>query len=243
MASGKNTELEKQFFEKFRIDYVLPEGIVTYVDKSDVIIEGSRKIGIEISHLYIKDGNDLHSEQRQRKLRELVLQSAQAQFFASGGLNIEIQVSFDTDNPITNIKGLAKNLVKLLLNLHEVSTGWLSKEHFSEFVEITDIYIYAEKISNIRWKELQVHTGKSLCVDRVAEIINNKNKKLNEYQLCDAYWLLLIVDFWDPAQDQDIRLSDDLFLESICSPFEKIIVYKSAERLYVELPISPINGF
>ena len=236
MASDKNKDLEKHFFEKFRLDYALPEGIVTYADKPDVIIKGSRKIGIEISNLYIKDGNDLHSEQRQRNLRELVLQNAKARFFASGGSAIELTVSFDENNPITDIKNLSKKLAKLLLNLDEVSTGWINKKYFSHILEISSIYIYSEKITNFQWRTVQTHSGKSLYVDRVLEIVKTKTEKLKEYKLCDSYWLLLIVDFWDSAQDQEIYNSDNLFLEPICSPFEKIIIYKPAENLYIELP-------
>ena len=243
MASNKNKDLEKHFFEKFKLDYALPEGIVTYGDKPDVIIKGSRKIGIEISHLYIKDGNDLHSEQRQRNLRELVLQNAKARFFASGGSAIELTVSFDENNPITDIKILSKNLAKLLLNLDEFSTGHINKKYFSHILEISSIYIYSKKTTNFQWRTVQSHTSKSMCLSRVVEIINIKNKKLNEYQPCDAHWLLLIVNFWDSAQDQQIHLIDNLLIKPISSAFDKIIIYKPTEELYIEIPTSPLNDF
>ena len=240
MTSLNQKEKEKRFFEKLRLAYALPEGIITYGDKPDVIIEGSRKIGIEISDLYIKDGNDLYSEQSQCNLRKLVLQNAQVQYFASSDASIELTVSFDEKNPITDIKSLSKNLAKLLLNLDEISTGWISKKHFSHILEISSIFIYSEKTIDPQWRTVQVHTGKSLCINRINEIVKTKTEKLKKYEACDSYWLLLIVDFWDSAQDQDIRLNDDSFLEPIYSPFEKVIVYKPAENLYVELPVSPL---
>jgi hypothetical protein len=44
-----------------------------------------------------------------------------------------------------------------------------------------------------------------------------------EYRSCDAYWLLVIVDFMSAAQEQEIRV-DGLRISS--AVFEKIIVYK-----------------
>ena len=45
------------------------------------------------------------------------------------------------------------------------------------------------------------------------------------YCKCDAYWLLVVVDFIDPAQEQEIRVDD---LGNVRSEiFEKIIIYRT----------------
>jgi len=50
-----------------------------------------------------------------------------------------------------------------------------------------------------------------------------KEHNAKKYRPCDAYWLLVIVDFMSAAQEQEIRV-DGL---SICSSVsETIIVYK-----------------
>ena len=55
-------------------------------------------------------------------------------------------------------------------------------------------------------------------------IIKLKEMKANQYKTCDAHWLLVIVDFIDAAQDQEIP--NDV-LETLVSPvFEKIVIYK-----------------
>jgi hypothetical protein len=69
---------------------------------------------------------------------------------------------------------------------------------------------------------------------RVKEVIASKTKKIPGYQKCDAYWLLLIVDFWDPAQDQYIDWPVDEFIER--TPFERVLLYKPAFRQVVEVP-------
>jgi hypothetical protein len=49
MPQKSNKEIEKYYFEMFRRDYPLPIGSIDYGDKPDVILNGERKIGIEIT--------------------------------------------------------------------------------------------------------------------------------------------------------------------------------------------------
>jgi hypothetical protein len=39
-------------------------------------------------------------------------------------------------------------------------------------------------------------------------IVREKEAKAAEYNPCDAYWLLVVVDWIDPAQEQEIRIDD-----------------------------------
>jgi hypothetical protein len=50
-----------------------------------------------------------------------------------------------------------------------------------------------------------------------------KESKAADYAPCDAYWLLIVVDWADPAQDQEITTTG---LKLPSEVFEKIIVYK-----------------
>ena len=81
----------------------------------------------------------------------------------------------------------------------------------------------------------QVFAVPELSVTRLAEVLEDKHQKLRSYEPCDAYWLLLVVDFADSAQDQDIGWpSPELRL---ASQFEKIIVYKPQFAEWAEVPI------
>jgi len=61
--------------------------------------------------------------------------------------------------------------------------------------------------------------------DRLVEIIKSKERRASQYEKCDAYWLLIVVDFMNSAQDQEIRF--DGFDKIQTAVFEKVIVYKT----------------
>jgi hypothetical protein len=60
---NRNAEIEKHYFEMFRRVYPLPEGAIIYGDKPDVIIEGEKRVGIEITNFFLEDGSLSESEQ------------------------------------------------------------------------------------------------------------------------------------------------------------------------------------
>lgn len=66
----------------------------------------------------------------------------------------------------------------------------------------------------------------------LAEIVREKEAKATEYARCDAYWLLTIVDWTDPAQEQEISVQGIKIASNI---FEKIIVYKPGFQDIVEV--------
>ena len=61
--------------------------------------------------------------------------------------------------------------------------------------------------------------------DRLVEIVRDKEKRARKYKKCDAYWLLVIVNFINPAQDQEIQFNS--FCKIQTKTFEKVIVYKT----------------
>ena len=69
----------------------------------------------------------------------------------------------------------------------------------------------------------------------LTEIIKKKEAKARQYAPCAAYWLLVVVDYLDPAQDQEVRNAG--VVDVVSDVFQKIIVYKP----YFEhiLPIEP----
>jgi hypothetical protein len=50
--------------------------------------------------------------------------------------------------------------------------------------------------------------------------------------MSDAYWLLIFVDFFNPAQDREIRIDDPCIHSTV---FEKIFVFKTAYNHIVEV--------
>src|ERR1700760_3176126 len=102
MARASNHERERHYFRQFSKAYALPEGRIAYGNKPDIILHDTSigKIGIEITNFFVKSGNLLESEQRQRPLREKVVSTAHRLYLAGGGNKIELTFGFDESTPI-----------------------------------------------------------------------------------------------------------------------------------------------
>jgi hypothetical protein len=85
MASNLNEKINRHYFELFCKCYSIPYGEVTYGDKPDVIIEGKRRIGIELSNFYLNEGGSQESLQKQRRIRKIILKKAQQKYINKGG--------------------------------------------------------------------------------------------------------------------------------------------------------------
>jgi hypothetical protein len=77
-----------------------------------------------------------------------------------------------------------------------------------------------------------------MSTEGLMEIIREKEVKARHYTKCAAYWLLVVVDFLDAAQEQDIRI-DGLTVES--DIFTNIIVYKPRFEHIVEITPQPAS--
>lgn len=62
-----------------------------------------------------------------------------------------------------------------------------------------------------------------MAIPRLSEIIAAKEAKTSEYQPCNAYWLLVVVDWIDPAQEQEITTTRVALSSNV---YERIIIYK-----------------
>lgn len=83
--------------------------------------------------------------------------------------------------------------------------------------------VYKPLDTATRFRVTQSHSFGSMSTRRLMEIVNEKEAKAAEYKNCDAYWLLIIVDPLDAAQEQEIGI-DGLTVTS--AEFERIILYK-----------------
>jgi hypothetical protein len=236
MSRASNQAIERYYFEQFRAHFPLPTGSVEYTDKPDVIVHGARKLGIEIANLYLVDGGDPSSEQAQRHVREGVLQEAQAQYLAAGGRKIELTISFDPTHPIMGAKALASALATAAKSIERSPAGQVSRTLFADMPEVWFIYHNPVEYPDAVWRAPQVYTVPNLSLSRVAAVAAAKHDKLHAYEPCDAFWLLLVIDFIDRAQDQDIQWPDPDF--RISSPFESIILYKPQFAEWTEVPIN-----
>jgi hypothetical protein len=230
MAAKSNQEIERHYFELFRRIYPLPSGQLKYGDKPDVIIEGERKLGIEVTNFFLERGELPESEQNQRKIREDVLKKAHRKYKEEKG-TYEISFSFNKEQPIKRSKILIPKIVKLINKLEASRTGGFPKPFLEDIPELDFVYINPNLYTDPEWRMTQLHDGQIMSISRLSEIVREKENKAMNYRKCDAYWLLVVIDFADSAQDQEIQI-DGVELRS--DVYEKIIVYKTVSNHMLE---------
>ena len=225
-AKKINRDIERAYFERFRQAYTLPPGTLSYADKPDVLVTGQRVVGIEITNFYLEPGSDEASEQRQRRRRYEVASEAHRLYLADGGKDIELTIEFAPNKPITSAtrKTLPKKLAQFAARIDTRPMGPYYPESFPDMPEITSIWSSGREWPNPTWvRPGQVYSYEEMSAARLTKIIAEKESKAVDYASCDAYWLLIVVDWADPAQDQEITTTDIKLPSEV---FEKIIVYK-----------------
>lgn len=225
MGKRSNQEIEKYYFGMFRKDYPLPFGTVIHGDSPDVVIDGERKIGIEITNFFHKHGSLPESEQIQSSWREKVVSGAQRLYEKQNGGKFEISFGFDKSHPIRDQKSLIDQLIHLATQIQNCETGQIGKEYFKQIPELSFVYLNNQEYEDTKWRIFQVHGVPMLAMKRLLDIVRDKEHRSQKYKKCDAYWLLVVVDFMNPAQDQEIQVDN---LEKVeTDAFERVIVYKT----------------
>jgi hypothetical protein len=239
MQLTKNQKIEKDYFDSFRQHYALPPGEIKFDDKPDVLILGDgehRRLGVEISHLYKEDGDDLQSEQKQIINRLRVIELAEQIYLSRGGRKIELNIAFHPQHPIMRKKQIEKTAKVLALFALEISSlrdGHTSHSPLESTPELEYLYHDGKEYPNSKWRSVQSYDVPALSVTRVKKLVELKAKKIQQYKQCEAYWLLLIVEFWDPSQDQGIHWPAEERVGQ--TPFERILIYKTCHNEVVEV--------
>ena len=238
MGSGKagktSSDIECHYFELFRSAYPACAGAPSYGDKPDVILSGERKIGIEITNFFLQPGGDSESEQRQRPLRADVVSKAHKLYRATGGRAIELTFNFDSSSPISSRRQrkLPLELAELAKLADSRSSGPLERCIFSHIPELSFVYLNTQDYHEAEWRISSVYTVGWMSASALEQIVREKEIKSTEYEKCDGYWLLIIVEGMDAAQEQEIRVED---LKISSEIFEKIVVYKPGFEHIVEV--------
>lgn len=226
MMRSNKEEIQKHHFDNFVKSYKnLPPGEIIHSDKPDIIIDGVTKIGIEITNFYLEDGTSPESEQKQRILRKEVINLAHKKYLIANGKKIDLSFGFDKNNPIKNRDELVEKIVKLAKRIEDYKSGAIYKHLYEDIKEIESVYVNSMEYDEPKWRIYQVYTGQIMSKEGLINVIKEKEEKAKTYQRCDAYWLLIVVDFMDRAQDQEIyreRLG-----EIKSNIYEKIFIYKT----------------
>jgi hypothetical protein len=157
MSKISNQDIERYYFEKFRKVYPLPSGKIDYGNSPDVIIEGERRIGMEITRFYLKKGSLIDSRQVQKKIRDEVVSKAQQVYLKNKGKKFEISFGFDDAHPIREKKSLVDKLADLAKCIERFEAGEIDKDFFKTIPELSFVYLNNEVYENARWRVVQVY--------------------------------------------------------------------------------------
>ena len=165
MTRRSNQDIERYYFGMFRRDYQLPDGTIVHGDKPDVILEGERKIGIEITNFFLETGALPESEQIQRKAREAVVSKAQQIYLSNTGKRIELSFSFDKASPIRDQGKLAKKIAEVAKDIDGRKTGAVSKDVFKDIPELSFVFLNAKEYDDPKWRVVQCYSGQAMSME------------------------------------------------------------------------------
>lgn len=153
---------------------------------------------------------------------------------ATGGGDIGLVIGFNLASPVAakTRQSLAVRLATFAKAIEMQASGEVDRHLFHDVMpELDYVYLIASH-SGAVWRVQQVYGVSAMPVDRLEVIIRDKEAKAISYRPCDALWLLVVVGWLDPAQEQEIRI-DGLSMQS--NVFDKIIIYKPDFEHIVEL--------
>ena len=127
---------------------------------------------------------------------------------------------------------MAQKIADLAATLQKSETGQLWRDDFRHIPELSFAYLNATEYPDACWRVSQVYDGVFMSLDKLRTIVEEKELKAKDYRPCETYWLLVVVDFMDRAQDQENGVDSLAGLTS--QVFEKIIVYKTCFGQIVE---------
>jgi hypothetical protein len=182
-VSSSKKDKERYYFREFQDIYPTPEGRIVDGDEQerpDIVIDGPRKIGIEITNFYLQPGEVSESEQRQRQYRSKIVAEAQKFYREGGGRNIEQAFSFDKERPIdpSGQKGIARKLAHLAKRIDRRPSGNIEKSSFSECPpEVASVYVSDREYLDAKWRVMQVHSADFMSKGRLETIIRIRNQQ------------------------------------------------------------------
>jgi hypothetical protein len=160
---------------------------------------------------------------------------AQALYRANGGKRIELTIAFDPARPITSLRrrrlpGELAALAKLVVDNSRAS-GEVDRRQFRAMPEISSVHLNTREYPDAKWRLIGSYTVGLMSQAGLESIVREKEARSAQYHARDAYWLLVVVEPMDAAQEQEIRI-DGLSVAS--AVFDKIIVYKPGFEHIVE---------
>lgn len=241
-------EVKKKREEKIYLDGFLKslgqdaEIITADSESPDFVLRyKGQMIGLEISRVYISDGEGLDTLQARESQGTKILFKAQRAYKEFGGLPVLVQVVFHPGYSLSKlpVNETAKALASLVKDLRpgeRSSREWRPEDTMNPLPdEITYIRVLSVPNEDLaHWSVARGGWAASLTSERLQERIDEKSKRLPVYQQRNATnWLLLVVNSTNPSQlFKHPTNPDEIKVES---PFSKTFLYLYPENQIYEL--------
>jgi hypothetical protein len=208
---------EKSILNRFKSNFsAFPEGEIEQSDQPDFIVNGSRKIGIEITQIF-QDQENLEgsilrkTETYQRLLLEDIIEVLRER--KSRICLLDISLNHLNITPSLKPKILAINCAnEICRNIPEdadFSNYTLTIQNEGQLPDfIYDLTMwFSSSLTDFEYVESSGGVGMTLTNKKLQFVLNKKEKLLKTYKECDEYWLIIkegssLADYF-PAIDVD----------------------------------------
>lgn len=222
---------ERLLYDHFASLVEIPKGCLDADGESpDFIIHGDFTLGVEITELYIADGE--FSWQRQAPRRREALRRAQSQYLEAGGPAFDFNFDFDPLPSAVSIDEIARQALAAAVASVNGASGILRSDLLEPTPLVRWLYRPESLYANPQWHDMPCHSVPLLDPSNVQRVVNRKGQKLPTYRRCDRHWLVIAADFWNPAQDQELAWPAEVALDR--AGFDRIFIVKTSHADYVE---------
>ena len=222
---------ERSLYDHFASLVEIPEGPLDFDGESpDFVIHGDRTRGVEITELHVADGE--LSWQRQAPRRKEALRRAQAQYVAASGPAFDFNFDFKPLPATVSLDELARQALAAATASVNGTSGLISSDLLEPTPLVRWLYRPEPLYVDPRWHDMPCHSVPFLDPSNVQRVVNAKGEKLLSYRRCDRHWLVIGVDFWNPAQDQELAWPVETALD-LCG-FDRVFIVKTHHGVYLE---------
>jgi len=247
-----NRERDKKEQERFFLERFLEQiGVVPtlIVDREgpDFLIElEGRNIGIEVTHLHIRDTAEGPLAQAVESVTTRIVVEARQLYTASGAPPAQATVIFDSwirpekINRTLVARQLAELIQGMCLKTWERKI-WRSNEeandHHPLMGSVTVVHTLGVPDQGMgHWTASQAVWVAPLTPERLQTRITEKSAKINAYQeAAHENWLLVVADGMKPSQA--FSVPPDFATGQVSSPFERTFFYRYPDGEVIEVGI------
>lgn len=218
--------------------------IIETREAPDFIIRvDSRRIGVEVTELFISHDRSSSPMQVQESISLRIVSAAHQLYHASGGLPTHVTICFSLGEDLRNLNRdrTAKELAAFVhgLNLSEWQrVDWVPEELDGRLPNAIS-FVHAIGVPSPdmeHWSVARAGWVAPLETISIQARVNEKAKRLPTYQDAMAEnWLLIVADATKPSQL--IEAKDDFDPRAVSSPFARTFFYRHPYRAVVELGV------